>query len=193
VAFFEPLRQPPDPLPEGTPGVFPRPPQNMMGAPVALDLLMARSSTAAVRVQHLTVFPDGFEFEVVAHFRPTGDTWDPMHGLAGLRGKPGDEYGVLSDEHLRFGIEFADGRRATNVGPPMDVVAAGTIGLNPSGGGATASMAHSTYWAWPLPPPGPLAFVCEWPKYGIDLTRHEIDSELLRWAAAQAVELWPEA
>jgi hypothetical protein len=128
----------------------------------------------------------------VAHFRPTGDTWDPMHGLGGLRGKPADAYGVLSDEHFRFGIEFGDGRRATNVGPPMDLVAAGTIGLNPFGGRAKASMAHSTYWAWPLPPPGPLTFVCEWPKYGIHLTRHEIDSEHLRAAASEAVELWPE-
>jgi hypothetical protein len=193
VDFFS-RAQPPSEPPPGEAMMHPHRPENMIGAPVALDLLLARSSTAAVRVQHLLAFPTGFEFEVVAHFRPTGDTWDPMHGLAGLRGKPGDAYGVLSDEHLRFGVEFADGRRATNVGPPMWSVAAASEGpmLHPGGGGAGASTAHETYWAWPLPPPGPLAFVCEWPKYGVPLTRRDIDSELLLAAATQAIELWPE-
>lgn len=116
-----------------------------------------------------------------------------MHGLAFLRGKPGDRYGQLSDEHLRFGIEFADGGKATNVGPPMLSVPESTRGpmLHHSGGGATPSRANTTYWAWPLPPPGPLAFVCEWPKYAIPVTRQDIDGELIRRAAQGAVELWP--
>jgi hypothetical protein len=194
VDFFERASYPAD-VPADQEVMHPHRPLDVMGASVALDLLLARSSTAAVRVQHLIAFPTGFEFEVVAQFRPTGETWDPMHGLAGLRGKPGDEYGALSDEHLRFGVQFADGRKATNVGPPMWGVAVGTEGpmLHPGGGGAGASMANTTYWVWPLPPPGPLAFVCEWPKYGIPLTRQEIDGEMLLAAAAQAVDLWPEA
>jgi hypothetical protein len=165
-----------------------------MGTAVPLNLLLARTSTAAVRVQHLVAFPTGFEFEVVAQFRSAGRPWDPMHGIAGLRGRSGDEYGVLSDEHLRIGIQFADGRKATNVGPPMWFVPEGSEGpmLHPGGGGATETMAHTTYWAWPLPPPGPLAFVCEWPKFGIELTRQEIDGEVLVAAAAQAIELWPD-
>ena len=191
--FFERAPRPPD-LPPSQAVMVPGRPVNMMGTPVAIDLLLSRSATAAVRVQHLTAFPTGLEFEVVAHFRPTADTWDPMHGLAGLRGKPGDEYGELSDEHLRFGVEFADGRKATNVGPPMWSVAVGTEGpmLHPGAGGAGESMAHTTYWLWPLPPPGPLAFVCEWPKYRVPLTRQEIDGGLLLAAATQAIELWPE-
>ncbi len=191
--FFEPASYPPE-LPPSQATVHPHRPLNMMGFPVPLDLLLTHSETAAVRVQHLVAFPSGFEFEVVAHFRPTGETWDPMHGLSGLRGKPGDRYGVLSDEHLRIGVEFADGRKATNVGPPMWSVAAGTKGpmLHPGGGGAGQSMANTTYWAWPLPPPGPLAFVCEWPKYDVRLTRREIDSQLLIEAASRAIELWPD-
>jgi hypothetical protein len=166
----------------------------MMGGAVTLDLLLARSATAAVRVRHVVVFPNGFEFEVIAQFRATGDVYDPMHGLAGLRGRPGDALGVLSDEHLRFGVQFADGRKATNVGPPLEYMSEGSSGpmLKSLSGGAGHSMAHASYWVWPLPPSGPLAFVCEWPKYGIQLSRQEIDSKLLRMAASHARELWPE-
>jgi hypothetical protein len=35
--------------------------------------------------------------------------------------------------------------------------------------------------------------VCEWPLADISETRSEIDSALLRDAAAEAVALWPEA
>jgi hypothetical protein len=48
------------------------------------------------------------------------------------------------------------------------------------------------YWVWPLPPEGSLAFVCEWPIADIPETRTEIDSALLRDAAADAAILWPE-
>jgi hypothetical protein len=138
VEFFEPAAPPPD-APDGRPGVHPQRPENLMGTAVPLNLLLARTSTAAVRVQHVIAFPAGFEFEVVAQFRSADRPWDPMHGLAGLRGRPGDEYGVLSEEHLRIGIQFADGRKATNVGPPMWFVPDGSEGpmLHPGGGGAT--------------------------------------------------------
>ena len=49
-----------------------------------------------------------------------------------------------------------------------------------------------TFWVWPLPPAGPLVFVCEWPKYRIPLTRKEIDAGLIRDAAKLMIELWPE-
>jgi hypothetical protein len=44
---------------------------------------------------------------------------------------------------------------------------------------------------WPLPPIGPLFFVCEWPAAGIPLTRVEVDSERLRDAAGRSRELFP--
>lgn len=47
------------------------------------------------------------------------------------------------------------------------------------------------FWLWPLPPPGPLAFVVEWPSENIELTRHKVDVALLLDAAAQSEVLWP--
>ena len=39
---------------------------------------------------------------------------------------------------------------------------------------------------WPLPPSGPVAFVCEWPAAGIALTRSEIDAQTILEAADRA-------
>jgi len=193
VDFFEPVTEfPTDP--GDAPQIAPQRPDNLVGVPLSLQIPLVRTPAAAVTVQDILAFPTGFEFRVVAQFRPKGEVWDPMHGLAFLRGKPGDRYGELSEEHLRFGIQFADGRKATNVGPPMVSFPAGTRGptLQAGPGGASASRAETTYWAWPLPPPGRLAFVCEWPKFHVALTRSEIDAGLLRAAAEGASELWPD-
>ncbi len=96
-------------------------------------------------------------------------------------------------EMLKFGIEFSDGRRATNVG------GRGYGGDEPEGpvlwsmgGGGGGGRWHQDFWVWPLPPAGPLAFVCEWPAAGIALTRTEVDAQVLLDAAARARELFPD-
>jgi hypothetical protein len=48
------------------------------------------------------------------------------------------------------------------------------------------------YWIWPLPPAGPVTFVCQWPALGIPESRADVDAELILDAAARAVQLWPE-
>ena len=170
-------------------------PEHVLGEAIPINILLARSAKAAVKVQHITAFPNGFEFQVVAHCRIEGELWDPMHGLAGFRGRPGMSGGETDDEILRFGIQFSDGSKATSLGPPMvgptDKSHEGPM-LMHSGGSSGGSVAEQTFWAWPLPPLGPLAFVCEWPKYDIPLTRHEIDANLIREAAKRATELWPD-
>jgi hypothetical protein len=78
---------------------------------------------------------------------------------------------------LRFGVEFADGRKATNVGQdsrsegePQNPVLWGR-----GGGGSGARW--QTFWMWPLPPSGPLSFGCEWPAAGIPLSRAQIEGQ----------------
>jgi hypothetical protein len=57
--------------------------------------------------------------------------------------------------------------------------------LQRGGGGGGGRWSHDV-WVWPLPPSGPLAFVCEWPALGIALTRIDFDAERLREAAGRA-------
>jgi len=46
--------------------------------------------------------------------------------------------------------------------------------------------------AWPLPPAGPLEFVCEWSALGIPETRAVVDAQLILDAAGHSTQLWPE-
>ena len=95
---------------------------------------------------------------------------------------------------LLFGVQFADGRKATNLDERMpfrmledpDLQPDGPV-LSPSrGGGGGGGRWRHGFWVWPLPPEGPLAFVCEWPVAGIPETRTEIDSALVRDAASRS-------
>ena len=58
------------------------------------------------------------------------------------------------------------------------------------GGGGGRHTSQVGYWVWPLPPPGPLAFVCEWRAVGIPLTRVEVDAAPIIAAARRATVLW---
>jgi hypothetical protein len=104
--------------------------------------------------------------------------------------------GELPPELFRFGVEFSDGSKATTLGghpfefegdqPPPGPV------LMERGGSGGGGDWEQGYWVWPLPPEGPLAFVCEWPAKGIPLTRHEIDAKVVRDSAAEVEVLWEE-
>jgi hypothetical protein len=48
------------------------------------------------------------------------------------------------------------------------------------------------FWVWPLPPPGPVTFVCAWPRWEIPESRTDLDAGPILEAAARATDLWPE-
>lgn len=57
-----------------------------------------------------------------------------------------------------------------------------------SSGGMYAT--KQTYWVWPLPPGGPVTFVCEWPAFDIPETSTVLESAPLLEAASRAVLVW---
>jgi hypothetical protein len=156
-----------------------------------------------VWIPALTVYEDGFEFAVEIRHRLDEDAFlHPffMHHHLRRSRQSAEGANELPPELLRLGMEFADGRRATNLGAPMPWVTQEDPqampegpSLQPSGGGGGGGgrWRHG-YYGWPLPPEGALAFVCEWPAADIAQTRTEIDSGLLRTAAPAAVVLWDE-
>jgi hypothetical protein len=153
---------------------------------VALERILARSDRVAVCVTRLAAYPTGFELDVVTMSADDEDGLDPLmfdhqhpmhHGAS-------DE---IPPELLRFGVQFSDGSRATSTGgfhhdcqPPVGPV------MNPGGGGGGGRSWFQTQWVWPLPPPGTLTLVCQWPAMDIPLTRSELDAHLILDAAARA-------
>src|SRR5262249_44534885 len=97
-------------------------------------------------------------------------------------------------DSLRFGLQYADGRKATTMGRRFEKtpVEKTSLVLSPGGGGGSERSFDMFMWVWPLPPAGPVAFVCEWGAESIPLTRHEIDAKQILEAAERSEALWPE-
>ncbi len=190
MGFFEPPPCPPEP-PEPRPLVWIGPSDNVVGVAVPVRLILGRTEEAAVVLDGLSAYPNGFELTLSVRLRRRRDRpfWSPLELWAGeaRTGLPGDL--------LRFGVQFADGGKATNLSghpfPDPGGEPAGPVLIQRGGGGGGARW-DQAYWVWPLPPPGPLAFVCEWPSEGIPLTRAEIDADLVLEAGARAETLWEE-
>lgn len=104
--------------------------------------------------------------------------------------------GEVTDKFLRFGVEFSDGRRATNLDgfttearleveekPPV-------IYLDARGQASTRRMGGLSAWIWPLPPPGQIAIVTEWPRIGLTVTKTEIAAEPIIEAGARSEKIW---
>jgi hypothetical protein len=199
--FFHP---PPDPWPEQAPASNPprwtgRPLGQQRGQVVS-DLVLGRSQSATVSIAYIDGYPDGFELEISARtsvpyhdLRREGDASGPdVFG----RHWPmaGERRDKLPPQLLRVGVEFSDGRTATNIAGHDRPVHGPVISSLSGGGGGSGgeSRFHQGYWISPLPPLGVLSVVCEWPALGIQLVRQDLDARLILSAADRARALFPD-
>jgi hypothetical protein len=166
-------------------------PDDVLGVGVAAGFLIGRSADAAIAVTQLTAYPTGFEFTVGIVTRDEdrqGRLAWVLHHLPDH-----DPDGPLPDDFVRLGLQFSDGGVATNVHgrpfPDFDEEPTGPILLPDSGGGGGRRY-DMTFWVWPLPPPGPVTFVCEWPALEIAESSVELDGALIRAAAERARSVW---
>ena len=193
--FFEP---PPDPWPEQAAPANPPPwtgrPQGPPLGVVVSDLLLARSDQAAIYVEYLDAYPDGFELAVRAstsvayhELAREGDRFGP-DAFGRNWPRVGERRDVLPPQVLRVGVQFADGRVATSIAG-HDRPIGGPV-MHPLGGdgrgGSGERRFRQGYWISPLPPPGPVAVLCEWPAVEIPMVREEIDARLILDAAEKA-------
>jgi hypothetical protein len=165
------------------------PPDRELGAPVPIQVELVRNENLALAVIGLLAFSTGFSFTFAIRRRVLmrqPSRYPPSHPF-----HPG-----ASPDALRFGIQFATGGKATTLDrhlSPSDVDESPTGPLLIGGGGGGGGRKwNSEMWVWPLPPPGALAFVCEWKAESIPLTRREIDAKLILDAASQVEQLWPD-
>jgi hypothetical protein len=206
MSFFEPPpppREPPEP-----PRVVERPwwhaPRNELGVSTGLRLTLARTDDVAVALVDAVAYSTGLSFNLVTVSRAAGEPFlgvpDPFDYPFGFPTPRRGRGGELPPELLRFGVQFSDGRKATTTGWTGGVVPVFGAGdeaepvgpvLMQGGGGGGEDHWESSFWLWPLPPPGPLALVVEWPAKGIELTRHEVAAEPLLEAGSRSEPLWP--
>jgi hypothetical protein len=209
MSFFEP---PPPPERPAPPFEIPQPPpwlqapRNELGVVVPLRVVLARTDQAAVAVVGVTAYTTGVSLRLALRWRsrPGEEGFDEaMLGMPFGQGAiPQPLGGELPPELLRFGVQFADGRKATTLGASVawGVVAAageekeprGPILSSSSGGGGEGEWT-AEYWLWPLPPPGTLTFAIEWPSKGIELSLLEVDAAPIIDASKSSEVLWPDA
>lgn len=145
-------------------------------------LMLGRTERAAVAITGISAYSAGFEIFVTARFRP---------GAGGASGSGGPE--PAPRRSFRLGLQFADGTTVIGQhggpGPSGDADPPGPILRTYLGGGGPRS-SFWRWWAWPLPPAGPMEFVCEWPALGIPETRAGLDAQLILDAAGRSIRLW---
>lgn len=185
--FFElpkPIEPPRAPQRYRRPPWLGAPPGTLPGV-VPIERVVARGDDVAVCVRRIAAFPEGFEFDLVTMADRDDVDLDPffLHARAGRA--PG---GGLPDTMLRFGFEFPDGSRVTNLtGEHFASRSAPTHPVMTQGGGGGGGGDWTfTHFVWPLPGEGTLTIVTEWPAYGIPLTRDEIDTGPIVEAASRA-------
>jgi hypothetical protein len=162
------------------------PPHGVLPGILDVSVLVARSDTVAIVVGPMRVWPEGLVVNVNAVTRDAG--------FAPLRPLPRELYREAGrswppPELLRFGVAYADGKRATNLDvvdyrPPHGVWLQAR-GLSGGSGGFS-----SEYWLSPLPRNGQVVFVCEWPEYGVDEASVKVDAAAIQAAAGRAHGVW---
>jgi hypothetical protein len=179
MGFFDDLPHQ-DPYERRRGGPWDPPVDEFPSAVATGPLVLAQTEEVAVAVIGVWAFQAGFEFWLDARFRHT---------------QPPVEGGMAPQEAVHIGVQFADGGKGANFGRGPELAqGAGParIALNPGGFGGGLRHRHWSYWVSPLPPAGPVSFVCEWAAAGIPETRASLDAQLIVDAARHSLRLWPE-
>lgn len=96
-------------------------------------------------------------------------------------------------EGPRFGVGFADGRRATTTWAPDPTLSdRPDILLMHRNSSGSERRWVGRMGLWPLPPPGEMTVAFLWPALDIDETTVRIDTAPSLEAATRATELWPD-
>lgn len=159
------------------------PPETEFPAVVPVSILtFDRSEHTALAITGIWAYRNGFEFVVTRLIRPgaLGFDEDPV---------PGEPWRPLAERQaFQITLRLADGHLVSSGRPAADTEPAEPI-LRPRGGGGTSHRLAMRWWAWPLPPSGPLEFIGQ---SGEDETRVSMDAQLIIDASRQSVQVWTE-
>jgi hypothetical protein len=163
-------------------------PESALPATLVVDLMLARTDDVAVAVPVLRVYPNGFELYLAVRLRsPEFD----RRLFPALHGMPASQVGIAPADVLQLAVVYADGHTASNVERPGRSGPGGVVRMVPSGGSGTRY--DVVYWLHPLPPPGVVTLVCEWPGRGIPQAKVNIDGQQILDASRGVVALWTES
>lgn len=211
MAFFEPppASAEPEPLPSrARPPAWFDAPDDELPAVVPLEHFVHCTGRVLVAAYHAEVYRQGCSVHVQVIVGRSGESeqrWRELGAvvLGGVERRFAVEEGRIPDDLVRFGVQYADGTKATTLDAVPDAShASEDVGVEPprppvikrqpkGGRGAEDRLDHEQrLWLWPLPPAEPFDLVVEWPAAGVPLTRVTVDGAALQQAAERVRPLW---
>jgi hypothetical protein len=171
-------------------------PENEAPAGLEFSAVLGLTDETAVSVAGFRLYSTGLAFTLSVRLRkePPHDLAHRLYELISGHG-PGSPDDL--DQRLLLGVEYADGRTATNLTsdwpPRFDESVTETTEplLRTSSGGGGGRTYDQDFWLSPVPPAGPLIFVCRWPSHGITERHTELDGAQIAAAVARVQVLWP--
>ncbi|HEU4542181.1 MAG TPA: hypothetical protein VFR23_13720 [Jiangellaceae bacterium] len=191
----------PPPSGEDEPEESPQPawrgaPSDILPGVVPVELILGRSDSTVVMLTGMRAFPTGLA--MILGVRVRGRVYRDLHGEVLHGPYTHDMDADWQVGRLKWGFEFADGRRVTNLHPWPPYPDERDPAWEPDhpaliggGGGGGDRYVDVDYWLWPLPPAGRLRVACQWLEQGIEMSTHDLDTDPFREAAARAKPIWP--
>src|SRR4051794_11567496 len=151
---------------------------------------LAESETAWIGITALQVYTTGISLTLSIRIR--SEPPDLPYGVFEVLSH-GGRYKIPPEQHLWLGGQYAEGTMGTKHGPfPSERFNQDRVHLL-SGAGHGGNRAYDgQYWMAPIPPAGPLTFICTWPLCDIPETRTVVDAAPIREAHSRTCVLWPE-
>jgi len=145
------------------------PPGDLLGGWAGICEVLGESATATVSIIITRAYPTGVEFMVEGRVTP-GSGYDAAAYLDFYKDDAADIPDERPpDELLRIGLEYPSGGRMSTL--PWSVQQVSPDALVPllwfTSGSASSKVFTADFWVSPLPTPGHLEFVIEWPLMDI--------------------------
>lgn len=161
-----------------------------MPAVLPINALLHSGTDAAVALQSLSVYPNGFVINFFSLANP--HSLQPQNGVSFITGlgRPDFMSGMP-----RVGVRFADGRSGgreaarSQLEKDADGIPTQPVVQMAGGGGGGRGFSYSV-WVFPLPPEGPLEVFVSVPALDLNEVSVTIDGAAVRDAAANAKALW---
>ena len=192
----------PPPSGEDEPEESPQPawrgaPNDILPGVAPVELILGRSDSTVVMLTGMRAFPTGLAMILGVRVRGRVYRRD-LHGEVLHGPYTHDMDADWQVGRLKWGFEFADGRRVTNLHPWPPYPDERDPAWEPDhpaliggGGGGGDRYVDVDYWLWPLPPAGRLRVACQWLEQGIEMSTHDLETDPFREAAARARPIWP--
>jgi len=160
------------------------PPDGWKGGSLPWELVVVSSLKGFAVMRNFEALPEGLKFEV-SLMAPDDVHHDPRGKSEAVRPFGGPKIIAV----------YSDGRRSRTLWrehkdvPPTSETPILWLSGGSHGSTRGAEIGDYLFWLWPLPPPGPLTFVADWERKGVEEVDLVVDATALVHAARAAVKL----